>query len=252
MITMKHYFSGYEYNRKPHGFTLIELLVVIAIIAILAAILLPALNSARERGRSADCLSKMKQLSTAFISYADAYEDYLPSSGKRSTSDIAKSVTWGTALKPFINYEYAGDWTASRISNNSQLFLCPSLPEDSTYRFDARTPTNGRDIHRMAFAYNMRLSWAKTTKLTSSSTALMLIDAARYHGFFYYAGNDNFALYKPSWPTAQVIGKRHNDNANMLYADGHATSATDTDKKHVDLGTADGVEGGSDNRVYLF
>ena len=56
---------------KQKGFTLIELLVVIAIIAILMAILVPALNSAREQGKRAVCLSSVKQLGIALVLYAD-------------------------------------------------------------------------------------------------------------------------------------------------------------------------------------
>ncbi len=60
---------------KPRGFTLIELLVVIAIIAILMAILMPALNRAREQGKRAVCLSHLKQLTLSWIMYADDNDD---------------------------------------------------------------------------------------------------------------------------------------------------------------------------------
>jgi len=60
---------------KKHGFTLIELLVVIAIIAILAAILFPVFAKAREKARQSSCLSNLKQIGLAGLSYAQDYDE---------------------------------------------------------------------------------------------------------------------------------------------------------------------------------
>ncbi len=107
--------------KRAKGFTLIELLVVIAIIAILAAILFPVFARAREKARQATCISNLKQLSLAFLMYAQDYDETLPS--------VAFGAEWPWTQWPdYANYQWAAVFPGAVNSymKNLQILACPS------------------------------------------------------------------------------------------------------------------------------
>ncbi|MBR7120920.1 MAG: DUF1559 domain-containing protein [Lentisphaeria bacterium] len=242
-VTLKSSFC-HIHDRKPMGFTLIELLVVIAIIAILAAILLPALNSARERGRSASCINNLKQIGNAFIAYTDAYEDYLPASGQ---STGATYIRWGTSLKPFLGMAYNDVNNAVRTYNElGGSFVCPSEPQASTGHYTGKTVNGTTDYFVSGYAMNENLSFAKTVHLAKPSATLMLIDGGGKHNntsgqtlstFTYYNTTASVStLFYSNGPW--VIAQRHNGNVNELMADGHVESSEKSAKERAYLSPA--------------
>lgn len=118
-------------SRKP-AFTLVELLVVIAIIGILIALLLPAVQAAREAARRSQCVNNLKQLALAFHTYHDVYQIF-PLPGM-----IANQLGWSSSILPFIEQKAifdqmdwsAGSYTATNKIRHATVrigvYLCPS------------------------------------------------------------------------------------------------------------------------------
>ena len=111
-------------NSKTKAFTLIELLVVIAIIGILAAMLLPALNTARERARSALCISNLRQIGVAITMYADDHNDYYPPG---FTGTCATCGDWTLFVASYLSKTASNYGSLTGSSGTSPVLICPTV-----------------------------------------------------------------------------------------------------------------------------
>ncbi len=191
-------------------FTLIELLIVIAIIAILASMLLPALNKARESVNRVDCMNKQRQIGVALMDYAGDYKT-LPIG---SWNDGLNNIYWQSSILKILD-------SKSSIAASSKAFRCPGDKRKNKYFLSFAI--NGHLLPGFSFGSGtFSRESANILKLKKSSRTALLVDGTDGD-----SGTNVFTAYSSTLGCMTVgsstyrLAMFHNLGANLIYVDLH-------------------------------
>lgn len=221
-------------NFQQQDFTLIELLVVIAIIAILAAILLPALNQAKSRALQVQCLNQLKQCGIGAHSYAGDYDGYAP------TYYTAYSIPGASPPIPWNETRWLGFLVQGSYLQPQIAGICPSQRQGIEQAFTGAKRVQSFLATAQMVSYGMLPTlgttingtrWYNISKEKNGGRVPLYVDSI----YFYSAGATNQWLHSnylfsplgvPTSDDQRTIHLRHNNMANSVFADGHAERMT--------------------------
>lgn len=232
-------------------FTLIELLVVIAIIAILASMLLPSLNMARDKAKAIKCASNMKQIGTGVNMYIDNFEGYLPPDGifnKNGSTTRSRSSWWTSLIYEYVTGTPQPGWGGFNDKYwyfpqgfGSSIFCCPSS------RIEARNYVyiEGHIPYGMNFVFLSRDGLVKSNRVRRPGSTLFASDSTKTPGTTYSilvaAGGYGNAYYpflrhgstfsEKAAESANSFVSSNKGRANGVMIDGHVESLSYGDFK---------------------
>ena len=214
---------------KQSGFTLVELLVVIAIIALLMAILLPALNKAREQGKRAVCLNNCKQLAVAWGMYADENDDRIVNGNPETGGHNKDGTCWtyrhaGASID--IQIQGIKDGLLYKYCNNFKLYKCPTGMRDEVVTYAIVDSMNGYDrITGVAKDQIIR----NRLKIGRPGSRVVFVDEGELTpcSWTVYYDRESWWDYPPL---------RHGNGTNFSFADGHSEYWKWTDTRTIGLG----------------